>query len=182
MVWDRFFPKNTQKKIKMAKVLIYSRQFPAYHQKAGEPTFFAEKFLKSWDESHTMDELMKAPLISHKICDIEVYGNCDPKHHTIRPGNRWKEGEFFSPRIWTGKPYNSKQHKIAPDTKIVKVYDIIIEGISIYINGAILTYRDKIELAENDGLEFQDMYDWFKMPCEFSGQIICWNDKINYSF
>ena len=31
----------------MSRVLILSRQFPKYHPKSGEDTFFVEKFLKS---------------------------------------------------------------------------------------------------------------------------------------
>lgn len=31
----------------MAKVITFSRQFPSYHPKAGQPTYFVEKVLRS---------------------------------------------------------------------------------------------------------------------------------------
>lgn len=38
----------------------------------------------------------------------------DQKHHTIRAGNRFKTGDYFSPRVWSGSPYNSKQLNMRP--------------------------------------------------------------------
>lgn len=43
----------------------------------------------------------------------------DVKYHTIRAGNRFKKGDYFSPRIWTDKPYASKQYQFHPDILIV---------------------------------------------------------------
>ena len=36
------------------------------------------------------------------------------------------------------------------------------------------------EIAKNDGLEVSDFLNWFKHPSNFSGQIICWSDSVEY--
>ena len=111
-----------------------------------------------------------------------------PKHHTIRAGHRFKVGDKFSPRVWSGNPYNSKQIIIAPDTEIVKVWDFVIkldeaDEPSIYLNGKFYSQigaGDSVEIAKNDGLTVMDMKLWFKHPKPFDGQIIAWSDIPNY--
>lgn len=182
----------------MAKVITFSRQFPAYHPMKGRPTYFVEKFLKgrpttiedkAWNPEKSLFEQL--PLA------LDLWQKLDPKYHTIRNGKRWKTGDYFSPRVWgddinpkTGKkgPYHSKQIILAPDTLITAVYDIEIKcstmngkksGISaIIINGKI--YTDWQELAKNDGLELPQLLDWFFPSAPFSGQIICWNKAVKY--
>lgn len=142
----------------MAKVITFSTTFPAYHPKKGDPTFFVEKFLSG------------------------------EKVHTIRANNRFKQGEYFSPRFWSEKPYNSKQITFAEDTLITKVYDFEIKqaykmlpldyDTDIIINHWFYHSCDSIiiELAKNDGLSKADLLNWFKYPQPFQGQIICWGD------
>lgn len=168
----------------MAKVITFSRIFPAYHPRKGEPTFFAEKFLSSLNiaPADFSEQLSN-------IVDVFGYfnGEYDPKNHTIRAGNRFKAGDYFSPRVWSGKPYNSKQIIIAHDIEIENIMDIEIVGSTsngkhlglgaIYINGKM--FFDWHELAKNDGLSLDDMESWFT-DLPFKGQIICWNKNINY--
>lgn len=175
----------------MAKVITFSTVFPAYHPKKGEPTHFVEGFYNSL---YSRNNLMDYP-VGVEI-DESVLGM---KKHTIRAGKRFKEGEYFSPRIWSGKPYNSKQIIIAPDTKIAKIWDIEIKidlikaiipekkdiyAIFIQINGKPFLEHEK--LAQNDGLLLEDFINWFllspdfKKNKKFTGQIICWNNSINY--
>ncbi len=112
----------------------------------------------------------------------------EPKHHTIRAGSRFKVGDKFSPRVWSGKPYNSKQIIIAPDIEVKKVFEIgIYSGIVIDKKGFCEAYNYKpsenlTKLSSNDGLSVQDMLDWFQVEKkkEFTGQIICWNENVNY--
>ena len=176
----------------MSKVITFSRTFPAYHPKAGQPTYFVEKFWNSiYAESDREDALMTHELggIWSAWCEMR---DVAPKHHTIRAGSRWKVGDKFSPRVWSGKPYNSKQIVIAPDTEIKKVFTIEVRYHNIYINGKLyaadLVYTRSTFgwLAEKDGLTPIDLYHWLKidkMPLHantFTGQIICWNESINY--
>jgi len=108
------------------------------------------------------------------------------KHHTIRAGNRWKAGDMASLRIWSGRPYASKQIEFAK-VKIVNVWPVNIYMFgsgSVGIPTGVDDYDYLVPLcdvAKNDGLECKDFVDWFKIGgTEFHGQIICWTPNINY--
>lgn len=103
-----------------------------------------------------------------------------PKHHTIRSGNRWKVGDKFSPRVWSGKPYASKMITIAPDITIEKIWDFEVVDMVYELNGRVINYPEIQKLAENDGLSIQDFHNWFIHYETFKGQIICWNKDIQY--
>lgn len=168
----------------MAKVITFSRTFPAYHPKAGQPTYFVEKF---W-ESQQRQEVLTKYIQDYKSSNDFNYTKYGAKHHTIRAGKRRKEGDYFSPRVWSGKPYNTSQIIIAPDTLITKIYDFEINDRGyVFINGKRLwtdlstpLIKDIKEIATNDGLSSEDLLAWFKYPKPFSGQIICWNESVNY--
>lgn len=114
----------------MSKVITFSRFFPAYHPKAGQPTYFVEKIWQS----------LGGPTHDHAMAFAERPGDYTSsiawgyrmvdgiKHHTIRAGHRWKEGDWFSPRVWSGKPYRSKMIQFAPDIQVKKVWDFDISG------------------------------------------------------
>jgi hypothetical protein len=191
----------------MSKVITFSRVFPSYHPKKGQPTYFPEKIITSLD----IEEYRKMTLmdfLSEEFDPTEeefIKGSCNPlfhhipKYHTIRAGQRWKEGDWFSPRVWSGKPYNSPQIIIAEDIQIKKALDIEITLVQDYLtigieddlfyeeNSRFAIQKDSLELlSKNDGLSSQDLKDWFllspnfKKKSSFVGQIICWNDQINY--
>lgn len=175
----------------MAKVITFSKVFPGYHPRAGEPTFFVEKI---WSGLLQIDRDLYTDYLTGEarpdyMKHYSHYEPFDPKFHTIRLGNRFNPGDKFSPRMWSGKPYNSKQIIIAPEIEIKKVWDFKIKE---YTNGWYIDFGSYAiaygyeqfsvleTLAKNDGLSRQDLMDWFKYPSGFNGQIICWNDKINY--
>lgn len=166
----------------MSRSIIFSRFFPAYHPRKGEPTQFVEKIWKSLIDTELQKELW-FPYISEYIkvtgSKLPEYDLIQPKFHTIRAGNRWKVGDKFSPRVWSGKPYNSKQIIIAPDIEIKKVWNFEIKDSEVNINGFLYNGKTK-DLIKNDGLEEMDFWNWFQFPKPFSGQIICWNENINY--
>lgn len=129
------------------------------------------------------------------------HGNENQKHHTIRSGNRFKVGDKFSPRIWgndinpkSGRsgPYHSKQIIIERDIEIKKIWDFEMDLNGVYsIDGKYILgeFNEdeavEIQLAKNDGFSNPaDMFDWFmpnyNKPKSFRGQIICWNENINY--
>lgn len=165
------------------KVLTFSRKFPAYHPKAGQPTFFIEKLWQSFFElglSYNTPDILSE--------ELETFSNpshfITAKSHTIRSGNRWKVGDKFSPRVWSGKPYVSKQITIAPDIEIKKIWTFelinVAEGITDgFINGNKMVNPMAEIISKNDGLSFSDFRHWFGKK-NFEGQIICWNDKIEY--
>jgi hypothetical protein len=165
----------------MSKVITFSRVFPAYHPRNGQPTFFVEKFLHSvyTDFGQELNTYLydckdKIGLQIINILDV------DPKYHTIRSGSRWKVGDKFSPRVWSGKPYQSKQVIIAPDIEIKKIWKFEIKGNGFYINDWPISPDKLCDVAENDGLDYFDFQRWFQYPKPFSGQIICWDESIEY--
>lgn len=188
----------------MSRVITFSRTFPSYHPRKGEDTFFAEKIWKSLDKLELTSIHLDQCINNYyqQIGYLEKYNDIHSKYHTIRAGNRWKVGDKFSSRVWSGKPYASKQIIITPDIEIKKVWSITIELIrkpmensdyetacyKFLIDGVIV--NDVETLAKNDGLSYHDLIDWFKlfqsldkprlMRKVFDGQIICWSNNINY--
>jgi hypothetical protein len=173
----------------MAKVIMFSRVFPSYHLKAGQPTYFVEKLIKGFPEfdNPVMDLFSLIPLALDKFSSLK------PKYHTIRKGHRFKVGDKFSPRVWLDKPYRSKQIIIAPDIEVKKTWDIEMipslwfDECKWFINGKPIIIYQLIKLSENDGLDLLDFVGWFcgsniadSKRKGFKGQIICWNENICY--
>jgi hypothetical protein len=170
------------------KVITFSRNFPATHPRKGRPTNFVEKIWQSiYLDNVGSDEF---ELAKQQGFDIGLHDIYEPKNHTIRAGNRWKEGEWFSPRVWSGKPYASKQIQFAPPIQIKKIWTFDIRRDYIFINrkcfGKFHPFNlFLLELAKNDGLTQIEMIQWFNVHpkaknLSFSGQILCWNDSIDY--
>ena len=165
----------------MARVITFSTRFPAYHPRAGQDTLFPQALWNSIDPKFDFPDRYKT------------------KHHTIRAGHRWKVGDLFSPRYWSGRPYNSPQGILGKDTEVKKVWNFEIRpdndrtfGLTnlFFVDGYRMYEDDLEKLAANDGLSLEDLIHWFRAddglygtkprPCTFDGQIICWNDKIEY--
>ena len=141
-------------------VLTLSQNFPVTHSKAGQPTFFKDKFHAA---------------ITHN----DEYWN---KLHTIRANYQlWRErfdqierGEAcLSIRLWTGKPYCSKQVEIARLTaedgiglemlQFKKGHEwgewVIADREDYWC-----THVKPSTLAMNDGLSLEDWTEWFNNP------------------
>jgi hypothetical protein len=175
-----------QKTIKvkfMSKVITFSRVFPNKHPKAGQPTNFVEAIYKS------LYVMKVIPKELEGIFNHDAFINGFTKNHTIRKGHRFKKGDYFSPRVWgddvnlkSGRSgaYHSKQIIIAPDTEVLQTWDIEIKNNGcIFINGKFISGSKDVKLANNDGLTYQDLMDWFSV-LPFEGQIICWNKNVEY--
>jgi len=179
----------------MSKVITFSRTFPAYHPKAGQPTYFVEQIWNGLIDNSFKIDYAKICTFNNELSPdilwpfwkaINIgFSGLGVKHHTIRSGNRWKVGDKFSPRVWSGKPYKSKQIIIAPDIEVKKVWEFEIDANGIYIiNDTYVGFKKEELLAKNDGLTVDELQHWFipsmKKHKPFSGQIICWNENINY--
>jgi hypothetical protein len=175
----------------MSKVITFSRYFPSYHPKKGQPTYFVEKIWKGLGQLEYEWDLVKVLQVENLITVKMPYSDFIPKYHTIRAGHRWKVGDKFSPRVWSGKPYNSNQIIIAPDIEIKKVWDITVNCclnekkeklLQVHINGKVFDTKEQYaSIAANDGLSETELLDWFWNPKKtFEGQVICWNESINY--
>jgi len=182
-------------------VLTFSRTFPTYMPNAGEPTFFVEKILNSldieyrddMDYKHGLIEWNKKSISEGKLNTgklIKFWADLndhitDRKIHTIRNGNRRKEGDIIKPRVWSGKPYNSPQIQFAPDIPCVRTFDFeTLYCGSMYIDGNAYggwsPLNPKVaEVAKNDGLTGLELIQWLGEKKDFTGQIISWHD-INY--
>jgi hypothetical protein len=163
------------------KYTMFAKSFPAYHPRAGEPTYFVQKILYAKTEmAHPGQYKPLSPHIDH------------PKFHTIRGGSRWKVGDIFSARVWEGVPYRSKQKEFA-QLQVHQIWDIAIDEngvISMAKPGEQMYYIPQEmydQLAHNDGLDAMDFDQWLIMPVFRSekfwkGQVICWHPDLNYSF
>jgi hypothetical protein len=166
----------------MSRVITFSRTYPSYHPKAGQPTYFVEKIYKS-----ILKPIDHVPITGiENSLSLFALADALPKHHTIRAGHRWKIGDWFSPRVWSGIPYRSKQIQFASDIQVKKVWNFeVCRGKAICDDDIIFFLENYIpstslynEIAQNDGLTLDDLYGWFNKP--FRGQVICWNENINY--
>lgn len=179
----------------MSRVITFSRNFPAYHPRKGEPTFFPEKLFNSLHRAagvYFTNTYSLVDLNPDREKEAEAfwqtiqfnYDRLGFKGHTIRSGNRWKVGEKFSPRVWSGEPYKSKMIKIAPDIEVKKIWAFKIDRGRFWIsNGS--EYRPVLwsqldTIANNDGLSTLSFMNWFQHPKAFNGQVICWDNSINY--
>jgi hypothetical protein len=99
------------------------------------------------------------------------------KCQTVRPVPKRmpKAGDLIDCRMWTGKPYRSKQEKILEAT-IIHVHAVTVFNHCImHIGSARLTTCD--QFAQADGFKgFSEMRDWFadqhRLP--FEGIVIYW--------
>lgn len=188
----------------MNKYITFSTEFQTTHPRKGDPTFFKEKIWRSIQHPANYYDLITLNPGKEKeaeaVWNTVMYNwrSIEPKHHTIREGHRFKVGDKFTPKVWgndvnpkSGRigPYQSKQIIIAPDIEVKEVWNI-----EIYSEGdQILQVRkstgwnkgeliDLERLALNDGLNYADFIEWFNLKKgeTFIGQIICWNENINY--
>lgn len=168
------------------RVITFSRHFPSYHPRKGEPTHFVEKIWKYYRQEDSnlpaifrpywkkyIDIFKEQPYLKANYIDT-------PKLHTIRAGHRWSAGDWFSPRVWSGTPRRSKQIEFAPPIQVVRTYEFGINFGEWLLEGKEISLELLITIARNDGLALQDFIDWFKWPKAFDGQVIAWSDKINY--
>lgn len=122
-------------------VITLSEKFPTTHTRKGQETDFRRLFLNG-NKIHTIRA--NFPLWEKRIAQIQ------------------KGEAVLSVRQWTGKPYQSKQVEIARLTAEdgVGIQELKLTDLSrpTTING------QRIELpllAKNDGLSFNDWFNWF---------------------
>ena len=124
-------------------VLMISQVFPQTHPRKGESTCF-----------------LKSIVLYKKIHTIRAnYELWEKRISKINAGKA-----ILSLRIWTGKPYRSKQSEVR------KYYSVGIEKLEfknvqfapIIVKGKIYTEPSPFQIAKNDGLSMKDFEDWFK--------------------
>lgn len=166
------------------RVITFSRNFPKKHPKEGQPTNFVEKIWSCFGLDSRYIGLLPVEQESFVSGDFDHW----EKFHTIRVGNRWRVGDYFSPRVWSGKPYASKQIEFSPPIEIKKIWSVDInfhQSSSVMIvNKSRFTFEQAIKIARNDGLDMTDFVSWFnihpKAKDGFEGQILCWSKSTIY--
>ena len=183
MIWGKLSPLlialvlHNNKNDLMSRVITFSRVFPVKHSRAGQNTYFMENMQGSlFNTGVDLSKYINNPVTHFS----NNWWHKTPKSHTIRKGHRWKVGDKFSPRVWTGKPYVSKQYQFSDDVEIKKIWEFQIIDTVFYVNGRKLTLTELAVVAINDGLSLFEFIEWFEHPTPFDGQIICWDENINY--
>lgn len=173
------------------KVITFSTTFPKGHIRAGQETNFVEKTWSGFDieKMNTLPFPEELNLLLPKQFENYQTLAFEPKLHTIRAGYRWNVGDMASLRVWSDKPYRSKQIEFAQvEIKQVWNFEIIPafstvrvsirdkplrNDISIKINGKTVaenafsaledfgSHTDLHKLAQNDGLTVPDFVSWF---------------------
>ena len=100
------------------------------------------------------------------------------KPHTIRPTRKvpLKVGQSLSLRVWTGKPYRSKQREFMRAT-VEKVLPIVINPVAMLVDGRMLSAGEELALAFDDGFSDADaLRSWFlkNHGLPFTGELIHW--------
>lgn len=145
-------------------IITLSQVFPTGHKRAGEPT----KFRAAFQSGQTCS---KCKQCNPAMCTDKCFACL--KIHTIRANyplwlkriTEVQQGKaVLSVRQWTGKPYRSQQEEIAMLTSKdgIGIQKLTFSG-AIWLpnieNGRTPLTED---LAENDGLSFENWADWFK--------------------
>lgn len=122
-------------------VITLSRNFLAYHKRAGEETHFKEKF-QSGEKLHTIRA--NYPLWEKRIKEVQ-------------------DGRaILSIRQWTGKPYRSKQVEIATLTAESGIGIQLMEVTNDFAECIVDDHHHSyVAVAMNDGLHLADWIDWF---------------------
>lgn len=124
-------------------VLMVSERFPQTHKRKGELTYFPTK-IKNGEKIHTIRA--NYDLWEKRINDI--------KNGLAR----------LSVRVWTGKPYKSKQQQLFEFTAVSGIDIQKLEDptnfVYAVIDGKKCNWED---VAKNDGLSFDDFCEWFKV-------------------
>lgn len=168
------------------KVITFSTEYPNGIACSDRLTWFPEKIWANFPQEQVEHFYNSIPAdLRNKFFSLFAYEQqvkCNwIKGTTIRAGRRWKTGDKFSPRIWTGKPYNSKQLAIWPELTVLKVevFERNPYG-NFFLNGRFLGDYQIDKIAEHDGLGPAPFRSWFNK--EFSGQrIIFGQTALNYS-
>lgn len=124
-------------------VVIVSQKFPKTHKRSGETTNFLHLILE------------------------------EIKKHTLRGNYEYWERRFkqidageayLSIRVWTGKPYRSKQAEVLRlnNTHKIGLQSFRMSCGMIFIDGNPFLMSKLATIASNDGLHLEDFKEWFK--------------------
>lgn len=170
-------------------VITLAKTFPKGHPKAGEETDFQKKVIYAIMFNRADAEAKEIKALKSFCCSTLADEFCDDssvsefyipdKIHTIRTNmplwqRRIKEVEAgeacLSIRMWTGRPYLSKQMEIVRLTKEDGVGIQQLDGYDVKAKNKVCKVYDTQgvkpvyakKLARKDGLSLEDWRAWFK--------------------
>lgn len=168
-----------------AKKLRFERVFPKGHSRSGRSTYFAEAIIKSLPEippsqychGNTKKRISDRLL---PFCNYTAYDYALPINHTIRKGVFWKNGDSAELVLIPKAAGYAKSITIAEVT-ICKVWDFEVKDGIFFVQNKPIDLDKVQEIAKNDGFNLEEFLEWYKYPKPLRGQIICWNNKIEYN-
>jgi hypothetical protein len=103
------------------------------------------------------------------------------KTQTVRPtpARMPRAGDKLSLRMWTGKPYRSKQRELRSAT-VLYVAKIKLDCFDMWFDGVRASEAKQEAFARADGFSTADeMLDWFENEhgLPFEGVVILWQNK-----
>lgn len=178
---------------------------------AGQPNYFIDKIWASNINYHNHLDC-KGVLAGYMLVHSQEFGKIwddiresgkepNEKRHTIRTGNRWREGmkihpvinnrtknrfQFAPTMVCTGVqeiefkelnyyPANGYVHNLKTSFNHKGRVEEYSKIMAVFIDGQILYIDDVIDLALNDGFDtVEDFFAYFNT--DFKGQIVHWTD------
>lgn len=123
---------------------MVSKFFPKTHPKAGQDTGFVQNIRRLFSTDNTKIHTIRGNYSLWENRAAEINGGRG----------------VLSIRYWSGMPYRSKQIEICALEKIgIEKLDDPSNFVFAPVNGKLVNWR---EIAENDGLSFDDFCKWFK--------------------
>lgn len=144
-------------------ILTLSKSFLKEHPKAGQPTDFKRKLIEG----------------------IKIHTIRDNYELWLKRIKEVQEGKaILSIRQWSEKPYRSKQEIIMDLTYENGVSCQCLDcdkPFALEIDGKPLKYQpEMVQLANNDGLDYEDFYSWFNIDKATGKKAIIHFTKFRY--
>ena len=143
------------------------------HPQEGQPTNFKQAFLCGQNNS---EKTVDCPY--RKIHTIrENYPLWESRIKEVQAGEA-----ILSIRQWSGKPYRSPQETIANLTKDngVGIQVLDCDGPYLSIDGRLITTKEELLIADNDGLGLVDWIKWLDMEYASGKKAIIHFTKYRY--
>ena len=155
------------------KDIKFSVTFPKYHPRAGEPTHFVEKIWEAVPGDNILYDAINYEVLRPYAESFQSKKMWTPKRTTIRAGHRWKKGDMFIPKIWTGLPYRSKPIAICEPLEVLEVEAFYASADEMYLNNNLINDEEMSFIYQDDGFdELEDFMNWFNPGQTFDGQRI----------
>lgn len=169
----------------MSREITFSLNFPATHPDGGQPTYFMEKIWKmlyqednNFYETLNFIQAIDEHFINRPCVNLEEF---EPKYQiVITTGEHFQLNEYIKPVIYAETDNEDEVIQFAPLLQIKQIFTFQIKGTDYLLNGKKLSLADLTFVAKNSGMTADQFECVFSGLKEFSGQILCFSDKVKY--